>query len=206
MSEDTVDGGLWNGDEGQLAFDTRRVLLELLKGPYVSGEQKPQLWAALVADEGLIRSRLNDVFLDLVIDHSASFAFTRQVVTNEIKVPVALRTESLKFLDTAMLLALRQRLLAAQGIRRVIVDQSEIYEQLSVFRPGDETTFQRNLNASWRRMINTVRVLHKASEDRYEISPIVRFLVDEDRVQELTQTYKRIARENQKLKEQSEAQ
>ena len=55
-------------------------------------------------------------------------------------------------------------------------------------------------------MVNTVRVLHKASEDRYEISPIVRFLVDEDRVKELTETYERIARENQKSKEQGEAQ
>lgn len=206
MSEELTAGGLWNGDEGHLAFDTRRVLLELLKGPYVSGEQKPKLWAALVADEGLIRSRLNDVFLDLVIDHSASFAFTRRVVSNEIDVPAALRTENLKFIDTVMLLALRQRLLASQGIPRVIVDQSEIYEQLSVFRTGDETTFQRSLNASWRRMINTVRVLHEVSEGRYEISPIVRFLVDEDRVKELTQTYERIARENQSGEEQGEKQ
>ncbi|MDN6668220.1 MAG: DUF4194 domain-containing protein, partial [Brevibacterium sp.] len=59
---------LWFGDTGALGERTRRVLLELLKGPYVSGAQSPQLWSALVADESIVRSRLHDLFLELVID------------------------------------------------------------------------------------------------------------------------------------------
>ena len=196
-SDEHQPRGLWSGDEGQLSLDTRRVLLELLKGPFVSGERSPKLWAALIADENLIRSRLNDVFLELVIDKSASFAFTRRVVTDEVETAAALRSERLTFIDTAMLLALRQRLLATGGVRRVIVDQSEIYDQLSVFRTGDESTFQRTLNGAWSRMTNKLRVVHKVSEERYEISPVVRFLIDEDRVSELTSTYARIAQERQ---------
>ena len=185
--------GLWSGDTGTLGERTRRVLLELLKGPYVSGTQAPQLWAALVADEGLVRSRLHDLFLDLVIDRVDEFAFTRKIVTDEIDAPAAVRSERLTFLDTAMLLVLRQLLLAAPGEKRVIVDREEVYERLAIYRTGDESTFQRNLNGAWSRMSNRLRVLHKAGEDRFEISPMVKFLIDEDRVRELIAVYERIA-------------
>lgn len=185
--------GLWSGDTGTLGERTRRVLLELLKGPYVSGTQAPQLWAALVADEGLVRSRLHDLFLDLVIDRVDEFAFTRKITTDEIDAPAAVRSERLTFLDTAMLLVLRQLLLAAPGEKRVIVDREEVYERLAIYRTGDESTFQRNLNGAWSRMSNRLRVLHKAGEDRFEISPMVKFLIDEDRVRELIAVYERIA-------------
>ena len=123
--------GLWTGDTGTLGENTRRVLLELLKGPYVSGTQSPQLWSALVTDEALVRSRLHELFLDLVIDKVDEFAFTRKVVTDELDVPAAVRSERLTFLDTAMLLVLRQLLLAAPGERRVIVDRDEVYERIA---------------------------------------------------------------------------
>ena len=184
---------LWQGDTGTLHEASRRVLLELLKGPYVSGAQNPGLWTALVADQETIRSRLHDLFLDLVLDEYDEFAFTRKVETHELQVPSALRAERLTFLDTAMLLVLRQFLLTAPGEERVIVGQDEVYEQLSVYRDGDESTFQRNLNGSWGRMVNKLRVLHSAGEERFQISPMVRFLIDEDRVRELTAVYRRIA-------------
>ncbi|WP_413333284.1 DUF4194 domain-containing protein [Brevibacterium sp. GP-SGM9] len=190
---ETNPSALWNGDTGTLGERTRRVLLELLKGPYVSGSQSPQLWAALVADVDLVRSRLHDLFLELVIDTIDEFAFTRKIVTEEIDAPAAVRSERLTFLDTAMLLVLRQLLLAAPGERRVIVDREEVYERLAIYRTGDESTFQRNLNGSWNRMSNRLRVLHKAGEDRFEISPMVKFLVDEDRVRELIDVYERTA-------------
>jgi hypothetical protein len=42
-------------------------------------------------------------------------------------------------------------------------------------------------------MVSRLRVLHSAGEDRFQISPMVRFLIDEDRVRELTAVYRRIA-------------
>ena len=59
---------LWEGDLGTLGEQSRRALLELLQGPYLSGRRRPQLWQALIADEAAIRSRLHDLFLDVVID------------------------------------------------------------------------------------------------------------------------------------------
>jgi hypothetical protein len=193
LDDRSAGTGLWSGDTGVLHERTRRVLLELLKGPYVSGAQNPGLWAALIADETSVRSRLHELFLDLVIDPVDEFAFTRKVVTEEIDVPSAVRSERLTFIDTAMLLVLRQLLLAAPGERRVIVGKDEVYDSLMIYRTGDESTFLRNLNGAWARMSNRLRVLHKVGDERFEISPMVRFLIDEDRVRELTATYRRIA-------------
>lgn len=185
--------GLWRGDTGLLHELSRRALLRLLQGPYLSGAANPQLWAALVADERVIRSRLHDLYLELVIDHVDEFAFTRKVRTTEVDVPQALRSERLSFADTVMLLVLRQLLLSAAGERRVIVGQEEVFERLAVYRDGDEVTYQRGLNAAWNRMKNRFRVLHDVGDERVEISPIVKFLVDEDQVRALTEVFSRLA-------------
>lgn len=190
---------LFVGDTGRLHELSRRALLEVLKGPYLSGRQRPQLWAALAADERAIRSHLHDLFLELVIDPVDEFAFVRKVRSAELDVPSALRSERLNFLDTAMLLVLRQLLLASAGDARVIVGRDEVLERLDVYRDGDESTFQRNLNGSWGRMMNRLRVIHPVDGDRVEISPVVKFMVDEDRVRTLTDVYRRIAVESDSL-------
>ncbi|QOR69186.1 DUF4194 domain-containing protein [Ruania alkalisoli] len=198
MTEGTVDlvapeGRLWSEDLGTLAEQSRRALLEIVRGPYLSGQRRPVLWAALIADEHAIRSRLHDLFLDLVIDRVDEFAFARKVRTTEIDVPSPMRTESLNFLDTAMLLVLRQLLLASPGESRVIVGQDEVYERLMVYRTGDEKTFRGNLNGAWGRMANRFRVIHVVEEDRAEISPVLKFILDHDRVRALTEQFQNIA-------------
>lgn len=193
ISIETSASSLWQGDTGTLLEGSRRALLEVLKGPYLTGSQQPKIWASLVADEVSIRSRLHDLFLELVIDRTDEFAFVRKIETQEIDAPSALRSERLAFIDTTMLLVLRQLLLAGQGERRVIIDKDEVFERLDIYRgDSDESTFARNLNAAWGRMQNKLRILHPAGDDRYEISPVVKFLVDEDEVAALTAEFQRL--------------
>jgi Domain of unknown function (DUF4194) len=71
-------GNLFSGDTGELAWDTRRVLVQLLAGPSVDARRHPKLWPVLVRDERLIRGRLSELFLDLVVDPDLTVAFTRQ--------------------------------------------------------------------------------------------------------------------------------
>lgn len=185
--------GLWSEDTGTLGETSRRALLDLLKGPYLSGRRRPQLWQALVADEGPIRSRLHELFLELVIDHTEEFAFTRKVTTDELHVPAALRSEALSFLDTAMLLVLRQQLLMAVGEQRVITGKTEVFEQLSVYRQGDESTWAKRLNSSWTKMHNKFNVLHTVAEGRAEISPVLKMMVDHDQARSFTELYRGLA-------------
>lgn len=188
---------LWDGDTGALHELSRRALLEILKGPYLSGRRRPQLWAALLADEAVIRSRLHDLFLDLVLDRDDEFAFTRKVRTTELEVPSAVRSESLTLVDSVMLLVLRQLLLSAPGMPRVIVGKDEVYERMLVYRTGDKATYQRTLNAAWGRMMNRFRVIHPVDDDRAEISPVVKFIVDGDLARTLTQQYRELAQDRE---------
>lgn len=187
---------LWHGDTGVLGERSRRTLLELIKGPYVSGAKSPALWSALLADEHAIRSRLHELFLDLVVDRVGEFAFVRNVDAAELAVPRTVRTASLTFLDTAMLLVLRQMLLAGEADGRVIVGQDEVFEQLRVYRTPerDESDFDRRLHSSWQNMKNKLRVIHQAgTEDRAEISPVLRLIVDADQIRAIGAEYRRIA-------------
>lgn len=192
--------GLWAGDTGALSEGSRRALLRLVKGPYLSGHDSPSLWSALLADERAIRSRLHELFLELVVDATGEFAFVRNVSTDELATPATVRTETLTFMDTAMLLVLRQALLTADTDGRVIVGKDEVFEQLRVYRTPDrdEHDFDRRMNASWLKMRNTLRLVHSAAragedEDRVEISPVVRLLVDPDQVRAISAEYAKIA-------------
>lgn len=193
LPDDAGSTALWPGDTGTLRDNSRRALLELLKGPYLSGVQRPQLWAALMVDERAIRARLHELFLDLVIDPIDEFAFTKKAETGEFSAPSALRRESLTFIDTSMLLVLRQILLTARTEQRVIIGREEINERLAVYRTGDEATFLKNLNGAWSRMHEKFRVLHKVDDERSEISPVVKFVIDERQVRALTETYAALA-------------
>ena len=187
---------LWTGDTGVLGEQPRRALLELIKGPYLSGVKAPALWSALLFDEAGIRSRLAELFLELVIDRVGEFAFVRNVSSTELKVPSAVRSAALSFLDTAMLLVLRQMLLAGEGEGRVIVGRDDVFEQLRVYRTADrdESDFAKRLNSSWLNMKNKLRVIHQAgAEDRAEISPVLRLIVDADQIQAIGAEYRRIA-------------
>lgn len=187
--------GLWRGDSGELPDRTRRVLLRLVRGPYLSGVREAQLWSVLLTDEAVIRGRLADLFLELVIDRDNEFAFVRNAAADDA--PKAVRSEALTFLDTAMLLVLRQTLLSEEGRGRVIVGQTEVFEQLAVFRTADrdEKDFVSRLNSSWNKMQNKLRVLHAVGDDRAEISPVLRLIVDADQVRAITAEYRRIAQE-----------
>jgi hypothetical protein len=166
-----------------------------VRGPYLSGAREAQLWAVLLSDEAIIRSRLADLFLELVVDRDNEFAFVRNAPADEA--PRAVRSEALTFLDTAMLLVLRQTLLSEEGRGRVIVGQTEVFEQLAVFRTTDrdEKDFASRLNSSWNKMQNKLRVLHAVGEDRAEISPVLRLIVDADQIRAITDEYQRIVRE-----------
>lgn len=190
-----TDAALWTGDTGVLREASRRALLDLIRGPYLSGMRNRALWSALLADEKMIRSRLHELFLELVVDRDHEVAFVRRVSTPDRDIPSAVRSATLTFLDTAMLLVLRQMLLSAENDGRVIVGQEEVFEQLQVFRdPGrDEHDFSRRLNASWTKMQHTLRVVHTAGDDRVEISPVLRLLLDDQQVAAIGREYARIA-------------
>lgn len=190
------ESALFPGDSGELPFDTRRALCQLLLGPYVDAKRHSALWHALERDEKRLRGRLCDLFLELVLDRELGVAFTRQAETGELDAPIMLRSSPLTYIDSVLLLALRRRLSEAdaQG-ERAAIDEADIREQLSIYQRtaavGDTAGFGKRVNAAIEKMKkNSVLQKLRGSDDRYEISPTLKLLFSAEQVHALTQTYR----------------
>ncbi|EHK80423.1 DUF4194 domain-containing protein [Rhodococcus pyridinivorans] len=192
--------GLYPGDTGELELDTRRALVQLLKGPLITAGKHPEVWRTVIRDERVLRSRLADVFLDLVVDEDEQLAFTRPAETGDHKAPAVLRTERLTFVDTVMLLSLRQLLLRAQPGDRVIVDFDEMAGQLEMYRAATSTDpagFRRRVNASWEKLKKYSLLASTSTEGRMEVSPVLRQLFDADQVAAVEAEFRHIVAESQ---------
>ncbi len=195
VSEQESDQTLYQGDSGELFLDARRVLVQLLAGPSLDGQRHSKLWPILIRDEMAIRSRLSELFLQLVIDRDLQVAFTRQAETGDLEVPRLLRRANLTFLDSILLLHLRQRLTQAEAHGdRAVVSTDEIVEFLGVYEQAgntDRALFEKRIHASIEKT-KKHSILRKirASEDRFEISPTLKLLFSAEEIQALTRIYR----------------
>lgn len=182
-------------DHGELSPATRRVLLQLIRGPYLRGsEGEGRLWSALVRDEQLVRARLADLYLDLVVDTDAGIAFVRNLAVEDA--PRVVRSHPLTLLDTALVLFLRRRLLAGQGSAvRTFVGRDEIEDQLRSYRPAelsDKKGFDDRIGASINKMKKNSVLLPTDDEERWEISPILALVFGADEVAVITHDLARL--------------
>jgi hypothetical protein len=199
VTDETTTTPRFPGDTGELDLPTRRAYVQLLKGPLVTSSKHPEVWRTVIREERLLRSRLADAFLELVVDDENELAFTRPADTGDHDTPTVLRTERLTFMDTVMLLALRQRLLRAQPGERVIVDLDELREQLEIYRADGDTDpagFAKRVGASWKKLDKYSLLSKTSTDDRMEVSPVLRQLFDADQIAMVEAEFRRIAEEN----------
>ncbi|MCZ8176556.1 MAG: DUF4194 domain-containing protein [Burkholderiaceae bacterium] len=186
--------GTFAGDTGQLPLETRRVLVQLLLGPSIDATRQRHLWPVLLRDEAVLRSRLHDLFLELVVDTDQQVAFTRQVVAEDIDAPVLLRKAHLTFLETALVLFLRQRLTQADAAgERAVVSYEDMQAHLGVFERvanADQARFGRQVVGAIEKVkkLSLVRLL-PGGQQRFEVSPTLKLLFPAEAIQALTQTY-----------------
>lgn len=196
-SDGTLPEALFSGDTGELPLDTRRALVQLLTGPALDGRRHSKLWPTLIRDEEVIRRRLSELFLELIIDRDLQVAFTRQADTGELTVPLLLRRAQLSFMDSILLLYLRACLTQAESRgERAVVSIAEIIEHLSLWERianTDRAGFNKRIQASIEK-IKKHKILQKirSADDRFEVSPTLKLLFSAEEVQALTSLYQRM--------------
>ncbi|UKE50981.1 DUF4194 domain-containing protein [Xanthomonas translucens] len=203
-SNDAVDSAapdagtdLFPGDSGRLPVEARRALCQLLSGPSVDAQRHSKLWPALLRSEAAIRSALADLFLELVLDREAGIAFTRQADTGELEAPVLLRSSPLTFIDSVLLLYLRQQLAEAdaRGLRAV-VEEAQLCEALAVYEKNlstDRAGFLRRVgNAVQKMKDNHILTRLRGEDERYEVSPALKLLFSAEDVAALAQVYRQL--------------
>jgi hypothetical protein len=182
---------LFEGDEGGLTLDQRKSLVSLLKQRYVSCAQQPAEWRALMESEVIIRSRLNDLFLDLHVDRRYEVAFKRQAQPEGGgRFPTLLHDLAYSREETILLVFLRQRFRSerADGRENVLVDHDDLVVNVAGFRPAHAT----DRSGDTKRAVNAVesivkaRILLKTTDrTRYRISPVIEVLLPLERLAEL---------------------
>jgi hypothetical protein len=196
------------GDTGELSIETRRVLVQLLLGPALDAERHTKLWPALLRDERVVRARLHELFLELIVDRDQRVAYTRQVVDAELEFPVLLRKAPLTFLQSALVIYLREQLIVAEARgERAVVSRTELIEHLSAYEPAnnrDQAKFAKQAAGAVDRAkdLSVLRRLRGADE-RFEVSPTLKLLFSAEEIQSLTATYRQLV-ERGALRETSE--
>lgn len=185
-------------DTGELDPATRRVLLRLLRGPYLRAEEHANLWAALMRNGPVVRSRLADLYLELVMDLDGGVAFVRNLDVEDA--PKVVRAHPLTVLDTVLVLFLRRTLLAGQSTAaRTFIGRDDIEDQLRGFQSLEATNkkgFDDRITASINKMkANSVLLNVSGSEDRWEISPVLALVFGADEVAAVTADLERLARQ-----------
>lgn len=185
---------LFPGDRGDMSLETRRVFVNLLRGPLIDGQRQPNLWTVLLRDESLIRSRLSEMFLTLVLDVDQTIAFTQQADTEGIDAPSLLRKATLSFRESALLLHLRAELAVAdaQG-ERCVVDREKVVDHLRGYMAADDNDsvkYDRQSEAAIEKLAK-LSLLHKlkGSDTRMEVSQALRLMFSITEIEALTSAY-----------------
>lgn len=181
--------GLFAGDRGVLDAEVRRVLVRILQRRFLLAESSPAEWKLLLAHQQMIESRLNDLFVRLVVDHSRGVAYKEQVRSDELDVPILLKDEAYSRAETLVLVYLRtvfqRETTAGTGSARVDVEEVE-QTVLTYFSESDGT------RASQQRAVRTAiarldreGIIEEESEGRYRIGPLIEIVLSAETLRDL---------------------
>ena len=182
---------LFEGDEGGLEYAQRHALVTLLKQRFISARTHPRDWQVLLEHERLLRSRLNELFLDLQVDRVREVAWKRQAVAEgSARFPTMLYDAAWSREETLVLVHLRDRLRSglAGGDTRVFIDREDLVGYVASFRPrhatdvaGDEKRARNAITG----IVKAGLLIGTGSEERFEISEAVEPLIPLELLQEL---------------------
>ncbi len=189
--DDASSLSLFDGDEGRLLPEQRRALITVLKARYISPSTHPDEWRTLLADAPLIRSRLNDLMLDLHLDPMHQIAYKRQAVADDpVRLPRLLHDSAYSREETILLVYLRQRYRAdrSAGADQVIGDRDELHAHVDGFRPPsatDRSMDARRTDLAIESLLKARILLRTADAERLEIAPVIEVLLPMAKLGEL---------------------
>jgi hypothetical protein len=177
------------GDRGTLDPEIRRVLVHILQRRFIAAERNRREWTLLLDHQQVIESRLNDLYLRLVIDHGRGFAYKQQLRSDEIDMPVLLKDAPYTRAETLVLVHLRtvyQRESAA-GEASVRIDIEDLEQTvLSYFTDVDGGTARQQKairNAMDR--LDREGIIQEETSGRYRITALVEVVLSAETLKEL---------------------
>ena len=203
--------------ERRLPPEARRALISLMRQGVVLAPRKARVFEALVRHEAPVRAHLAELYLELVLDESAGVAFIRNrsaeasdgdaadaaddpdgALDDAADTATLISRRTLPLYDTLLLLILRKHYQERQtsGERRVVIDIERVESAFVPFLPltASDRGERRKLNAAMTRLVDK-RLLSRVrgDDERFEITPVIRYVVDAEFLDALLAEYERLA-------------
>lgn len=189
--DDSSSLALFEGDTGGLTIAQRMTLVALLKNRFITAARNSTEWRVLIDSEELLRSRLNDLFLDLHLDRHRQVAFKRQAVPEGSgRFPTLLHDNAWGREETILLIFLRTRFRSdrSDGTDEVIVDRDELMETVAAFRPAhatDASGDHRKTDNAIDSLKRTGILVKTTDEHRLLVSPVIEVLLPLEKLHQL---------------------
>jgi hypothetical protein len=172
---------LFDGDTGALPEQIRNTLVSLMKRRYISSDTHPREWQIICDNEPALRTRLHDMYLDLIVDRAYQVAFKRQVTAETgTKYPTLLHDLAYSREETILLVTLRMMLRSNSGQDAVFVDRAELLDEVANYRPEGATDRVRDEQATAKaiqNLINADLLLKTEQDDRFRIAAVIEVLL-----------------------------
>lgn len=197
--------GLPTEDEathGLMPAEARRALVVLLRQGVVMVESKRLVFESLCRHEKLISAHLSNMYLNMLLDHKAGLAILlQQEVTDqddeEEEGSRLINKRTLTLYESLLLLVLRKyyQEREAAGEQKIVIDIDRIEALLTPFLSltnssrGERRTLNGALTSmKEKKLISQVR----GDEERFEITPVIRYVVNADFLERLLAEYQRL--------------
>ncbi|MDD4913880.1 MAG: DUF4194 domain-containing protein [Methylococcales bacterium] len=188
-------------DGGGMPPEARRALVSLLRQGVILAGQKSNLFDTVCRYQDAVRNHLADVYLKLILDQRAGVAFVAGLdesdgVEEETVSLITRRT--LSIYDTLLLLVLRKHYQEREtaGEQLIMIDIERIEANLSPFLPLTNSTRsdRKKLGAALQKMSEKhILSVVRGSEDRFEITPVIRYVVNAEFLESMLAEYKQLA-------------
>ena len=186
---------------GLLVPDARRALVSLLRQGVIIAAQKAKLFELVCRYQSDIEHHLADMYLTLLLDQSAGIAFVRQQdvdVDGDDDIVAMITRRTLPLYDTLVLLVLRKHYQEREtaGEQRIIIDSDRLEAYLTPFLPltNSDRSERNKLNAALKKMTERkILALIRADDERYEITPLIRYVVNAEFLENQLSEYQKIA-------------
>ncbi|KJL42565.1 MULTISPECIES: DUF4194 domain-containing protein [Microbacterium] len=180
---------LFPGDRGVLDPAVRRLFVHVLQRRFLMADRNREEWTVLLDNQQLIESRLNDLFVRLVVDHDRGVAYKQQVRSDEFEMPILLRDAAYTRSETLVLVHLRtvyQRESAAgePAARVDIEDVEQTVMSYFVDADGDTARRQRSIRKAMDRLARD-GIVDEETTGRFRISPLVEIVLSAEKLREL---------------------
>lgn len=184
-----------------LPKEAKHALVALLKNGVILASQKNNLFSIISHYHVQIDSYLANIYLKLILDPTTGVAYVAQMsetLEENDEISPLIHRRQLTVHDTLILLVLRKYFQDREtvGESKIIISFEHIEELLKPFAPitNHSTIERKSLNAALNRMKERHILANvRGSNDRYEITPIIRYVVNANFLENMLLEYKKLS-------------